>query len=251
VQKNTVYLNDPAWLSWLALVDCETKALADHFDSPALTALDNSLLEHRRRFKAVKEYEGCLKPKHLLRANYPWDIWYTGPLIRTWCMTFEAVLQVLKNIAHNSNYKNVNERIARIWAIRTALSQYDSKLTHWNDMKLTYSKWTAVVKSGHNGIELVPNKHVTELDEFCKSVRPCGACNAHVASTALMRAMPATCTSRARCVRVALRARCVRVACVCVACALRARCVPACNVYVMTACRCATTCKIRLVAHWR
>ena len=174
MQNNTTYLTDPAWLSWLALVDCETKALADHFDGRAsLNALDDSLLKHRRKFKAVKEYEGCLKPKHLLRANYPWDIWYTGPLIRTWCMTFEALLQVLKNIAHNSNYKNVNERIAKIWAIRTALSHHDSKLTHWNDMKLTYSKWTAAVKSGDDGFELIElNKHVEKLDEFCKSVRP-------------------------------------------------------------------------------
>ena len=41
-----------------------------------------------------------------------------GPLIRTWCMTFEAMLQLLKKIAHNSNYKNVICRLARIYGIR-------------------------------------------------------------------------------------------------------------------------------------
>ena len=154
------------------LVECETMALADHHSNASVGLLDDKILEHRRKFKAVKEYADCLKPKHILRANYAIDILWTGPLIRSWCMTFEAMLQILKLIAHNSNYKDVNARIAKVSAIRQALSLYNSKLTAWNDMKLTYSQWTvAVTASCDNEIALVPNKHTTELDEFCMSVR--------------------------------------------------------------------------------
>ena len=38
-------------------------------------------------------YDGCLKPKHFMNANYPVDILNMGPCIRSWCMTFEAMLQ--------------------------------------------------------------------------------------------------------------------------------------------------------------
>ena len=105
------YEKDPAWLSWLALVKFETMAAADSLQVASLLELDRLQMEHHKRFFAVREYEGCEKPKLLLRANYPVDVWYTGPLIRTWCMTFEATLQVLKRIARHSNYKNVEKRI--------------------------------------------------------------------------------------------------------------------------------------------
>ena len=55
----------------------------------------------------LKEYHGTEKPKLLLCANYPVDYYKQGPLVRLWCMHFETVLLFLKEIAANSNYKNV------------------------------------------------------------------------------------------------------------------------------------------------
>ena len=191
-QGNTAYKNDPAWISWLALVNAETKALSDHFSHASIKELDDALKEHRHKFDDVDEYRGSLKPKHMLRANYPVDIYYVGPLIRSWCMTFEAMLQILKLIAHSSNFKNVNERLARIMAIRQGLNLYNSKLTDWNDMKLTYSKWAVAVtyQADSGRFEIAENKYVDVLDAFCHSVRSLiqhahvthapGACNARV-----------------------------------------------------------------------
>lgn len=74
-----------------------------------------------------------------LRYNYPVDELYLGPMIRTWCMTFEAVLQILKLIASYSNYKGVCKRMARIWAIRQGLMLQDKKMHDIFAVDLSYS----------------------------------------------------------------------------------------------------------------
>ena len=136
-QKNTKYKHDASWKSWLALVEVETYALRDQFDMASIRKLDQLQLAHIEKFQAVAQYSGAEKPKHYMRANYPVDIWHTGPLIRSWCMTFEAMLQVLKHIASNSNYKNVCMRMVRIVAIRQGLMLYDQKVADWNQIEIT------------------------------------------------------------------------------------------------------------------
>ena len=147
-QKITAYQQDPAWISWLALVEVETFALRDGFLPSDLLKLDDQQKTHLELFQAVPEYKDADKPKHWLRANYPIDIWNTGPLIRTWCMTFEAMLQTLKDIAANSNYRNVCKRMATIYALRTGLLLKGQKLTHWNATQLTFQGSPIVVQGG-------------------------------------------------------------------------------------------------------
>ena len=53
-------------------------------------------------------------------ANYPVDILNCGPLIRFWCMTFEAAIQLLKSFLTNCNYKDHIKRLATMWGIHTA-----------------------------------------------------------------------------------------------------------------------------------
>jgi len=147
-QKITAYQQDPAWISWLALVEVETFALRDGFLPSDLLKLDDQQKTHLELFQAVPEYKDAEKPKHWLRANYPIDIWNTGPLIRTWCMTFEAMLQTLKDIAANSNYRNVCKRMATIYALRIGLLLKGEKLTHWNATQLTFQGSPIVVQGG-------------------------------------------------------------------------------------------------------
>eukprot|EP00965_Chrysotila_dentata_P096331 3183629-Pleurochrysis_carterae.AAC.1 len=89
----------PVWISWLALVSLTTAVLSDSFiecidksKPDSITRLDDLQLSHHTAFLAVPEYSGCQKPKHMMSANYPVDVLNTGPLVRTWCMTFEAML---------------------------------------------------------------------------------------------------------------------------------------------------------------
>eukprot|EP00965_Chrysotila_dentata_P240871 6203957-Pleurochrysis_carterae.AAC.2 len=137
---NTEYVTDPAWLSWTALVDVTTAALSDCFmvsddqsKADSITRFDDLQLAHHAAFLKVKEYKGCIKPKHFMSANYPVDVLNTSPLVRTWCMAFEAMLQLLKWIAANSNYKDVVKRMATLWGIRTGLELLDEKLAHWSE----------------------------------------------------------------------------------------------------------------------
>jgi hypothetical protein len=218
-QNITAYKTDPVWLSWLALVAHETAAASDVFTDDCIEELDRKRIGHTKAFNAVDEYKDCTKPKHYLRANYPCDIQMTGPLVRTWCMSFEALIQVLKHIVENSNYKNVNERMVRIWAIRHGLLLHDDKLSRWSDdaVQLTSEPATMLYEGGELTVISSP-KSFRSLSAFQYQVRACGmhklrALQAH-ATRALLRARCKH-VLRARCKRM-LRARCMRM--------LRARC---------------------------
>ena len=139
-QGITSYKTDLVWLSWLALVEFETAAASDAFALPeGADHLEELRLRHWRAFKAVPEYADCWKPKHFLRANYAVDLQYMGPLVRSSCLSFEALIQVLKRIAKNSNFKCVNKRIARVWAIRHGLMLHDDELSSFSDAVIRFS----------------------------------------------------------------------------------------------------------------
>ena len=166
------YKTDPVWLSWLALVAHETAAASDAFTLGSIERLDALRMDHYRKFKAVPQYAACTKPKHLLRANYPDDIKCTGPLIRTWCMSFEALLQTLKLICHNSNYKNVCERMVKIWAIRNALVLHDDSLSRGSDAKITLSSEPATATFKDYALLTIDGPRIFgELGPFGQSVR--------------------------------------------------------------------------------
>ena len=171
-QKNTQYKHDASWKSWLALVEVETYALRDQFDMASIRKLDQLQLAHIEKFQAVAQYSGAEKPKHYMRANYPVDIWHTGPLIRSWCMTFEAMLQVLKHIASNSNYKNVCMRMVRIVAIRQGLMLYDQKVADWNQIEITLNGSALTIEpDGRAFKDSSSSKQTpTQLDRFYQEV---------------------------------------------------------------------------------
>ena len=133
------YEDTAEWRSWCALVKFETMALCDQFMVMALFELDTLQMEHHRLYREVDEYKNTEKPKLYLRANYPVDILMTGPLTRTWCMTFEAQLRILKRIAENSNYKDLEGRLAKIWSYRAGLIMHDEQLSRWADTIVQYS----------------------------------------------------------------------------------------------------------------
>lgn len=85
----------------------------------------------------MDEYKGMKKPKHWLAVNFPVDIKKTGPLVRTWCMTFEALLQVLKGCACHSNYKDIIFRMARMWSVRSAMDLTNQCVGRWSETLVT------------------------------------------------------------------------------------------------------------------
>ena len=87
MQKETRYLQDPVWHSWLALVEAETFAMREQFTLREMRHFDDLLIDHQRKRRAVKEYEGTDKPKLLYRNNYPVDVIKFGPLILSMLVT--------------------------------------------------------------------------------------------------------------------------------------------------------------------
>ena len=59
------------------------------------------------------------------------------PTSRTWCITFEALYQILKKIATNCNYKNILLRICDIWQLRQGLEMIDEISARWFTCKVT------------------------------------------------------------------------------------------------------------------
>ena len=191
--------------------------MADQFTFASIKTLDNLIQEHATKFLQVEEYSGCEKPKLWLRNTYPVDIFHMGPLIRSWCMTFEAILQVLKHIAAHSNYKNVEARMARVWAIRQGLMLKEAKLSKWNEMKTTYARHAFTVSCTSQENDMRSN---VPLDSIYQMVRAFSGCNAHVLCLVtctqparVTRALP-TCYARLLACYARQYVRCVHVTCI-------------------------------------
>ena len=164
------YKTDPVWLSWLALVAFESAAAADAFVFPeGADNLDQLFRKHFEAFRAVPQYTDCWKPKHYLRANYAADIASMGPPIRSSCLSFEALIQVLKRIAKHSNFKCVNKRIAHVWAIRHGLMLHDDALSSWSDAVINFTNEPLPVTVCDNGANMATRKG--KLLEFEQAVR--------------------------------------------------------------------------------
>ena len=91
-------------------------------------------------------------------------------------MTFEAMLQVLKHIASNSNYKNVCMRMVRIVAIRQGLMLYDQKVADWNQIEITLNGSSLTIEpdgrafKDSSSSKQTPKQTPTQLDRFYQEV---------------------------------------------------------------------------------
>jgi hypothetical protein len=171
------------------LVAHETLASSSSFTPASIKRLDELYQDHWVKFHAVSHYRHCLKPKHYLRANYPVDIDETGPLIYTWCMSFEALLQVLKNIARHSNYKNVCARLARVWAIHYGLMLYGDALEKWIEATVQLAA-EPLLLTFQRGM-------VTGVEERRRSFTSLSAFEAQVSNSALRACAPGPARLRA------------------------------------------------------
>ena len=89
-------------------------------------------------------------------------------------MNFEAVLLFLKEIAANSNYKNVVERMIIIWSMRTGLALYHDHLsgTHTTELKFLDEPMTVRCDDGNLTV-LDETKQPRRLDiAVCTPVLP-------------------------------------------------------------------------------
>ena len=78
-------------------------------------------------------------------------------------MTFEALYQIVKKIAENSNHKNFLLRLADIWQLRSGLDLLDQTASRWNEFTVTLQADPVVVHYSldHRIIPLEGNKDAT------------------------------------------------------------------------------------------
>ena len=68
------------------------------------------------------------------------------------CFSYEALLQILKHIASNCNYRDVSKRMALLYAIRQGLALLFDRLTHVHDPVFKFSGDPTVFRCGDFGV---------------------------------------------------------------------------------------------------
>ena len=110
---------DPAWLSWLKLVELFAHVVQHSLHVDDIERIDDMVLEHSRLFDEVPQYNGLKRPKHHFLCHLAGDIWRYGPPRGYWCFGFEAFNRVIKTGGKHSNWKNVTLSVMRYWSARS------------------------------------------------------------------------------------------------------------------------------------
>ena len=114
--------SNPAWLSWLKLVEIFTLVIQHELHVDDIETIDDLVLEHSKLFDNVPEYNGLKRPKHHFLSHLALDIWRFGPPRGYWCFGFEAFNRVIKRGAQRSNWKNTTVSVLKYWSARSARS---------------------------------------------------------------------------------------------------------------------------------
>jgi len=121
----------PAWKSWRAHAAWFSMAMSGSFDNANVLEFDRAIYEHQRLYLAVKQYTGRYKPKHAMAARLPLDILNCGPLVKTWCMSEEAMNGEVTRMAVGGNFKDLYFRICNIWVFKSGLGLMRGDPAHW------------------------------------------------------------------------------------------------------------------------
>ena len=99
------------------------------------------------------------------------------------CFSFEALLQVLKHIAANCNYKDVSFRMAEFISYRVGLTLLQDRLTHVHDPMFRFSAEPITIERGVDDALTVVDA-TRAIDDFMQQVRYARRCTlvAHAAA---------------------------------------------------------------------
>ena len=98
--------------------------------------LDDYIFQHQELFLKIPWYKDLFKPKHHMATHLPLDALRFGPPRHYWCMRFETMNGVFKNIALGGNFKSVLKRCAEFWCVKTAMNMRGKgagKFDAWGD----------------------------------------------------------------------------------------------------------------------
>lgn len=98
--------------------------------------LDDYIFKHQTLFLKIPTYKDLFKPKHHMATHLPLDTLRFGPPRHFWCMRFETMNGVFKNIALGGSFQSVLKRCAEFWCVKTAMNlkgKGAGKFNAWGD----------------------------------------------------------------------------------------------------------------------
>ena len=90
-------------------------------------------------------------------------------VLRARCFNFEGLLQPLKHMAANCNYRDVAKRMASFWSLRQGLALYHDRLSHIHDVALKYAGDDSIEVKHEDGDVL---NGLRGPDPFLEQARP-------------------------------------------------------------------------------
>ena len=117
--------------------------------SSQILLLDDYIFKHQELFLKIPSYQGLFKPKHHMATHIPLDAFRFGPPRHYWCMRFETMNGVFKNIALGGSFQSVLKRCAEFWCVKTAMNLQGrgaGKYDAWGDTTwdITFSQTVAL-----------------------------------------------------------------------------------------------------------
>eukprot|EP00966_Prymnesium_polylepis_P133131 3076967-Prymnesium_polylepis.1 len=130
---------DPLWQCWVAHVRYVRLLMQTELSYADVVELDKLVYQHHDLFLNLceSEYgERLFKPKNHFATHFATDILNFGPVRAYWCMRFEALNQLFKNIAKSGTFKNTCKRCADFWCIRMARERDAGCKSHWGATRI-------------------------------------------------------------------------------------------------------------------
>lgn len=104
--------DDPHWQLLLSLLDVMSLVFASAISEGATYYLQSLISDHMQMFVELFP-NNRLRPKHHFLTHYPRCIRLVGPLIRFWCMRFEAKHNFFRRLSHIvCNFRNISKTMA-------------------------------------------------------------------------------------------------------------------------------------------
>ena len=125
---------DAFWVCWVTHVKYLRILLQHKITYAEVIELDRLIYEHHTLFLKCHG-ERMFKPKNHFAVHFPTDICNHGPVRHYWCMRFEALNQVFKNLAKGGAFRNTCGRCSEMWSIRSAMERRFGTKSDWGATK--------------------------------------------------------------------------------------------------------------------
>ena len=163
-------ISDPVWECWVIHVKYLRLLLLHQITHSDVVELDRLIYEHHTKFLEVYG-ERMFKPKNHFASHFPSDILNHGPVRHYWCMRFEALNQMFKNLAKGGSFRNTVGRVAEMWSLRVAMERKFGTKLEWGATQALESSEAVTFKQGTaNALSGVYNSVLQRLLKHKKEV---------------------------------------------------------------------------------